>query len=52
MFFGGFPGFDEGMRRPQQRADTSKMYEVLGVTKDASSSDIKKVRPVCLWCIF
>ena len=43
MFFGGFPGFDEGMRRPAQRADTNKMYEVLGVDKSASTADIKKV---------
>jgi DnaJ family protein A protein 2 len=42
MFFGGFPGFDEGMRRPQQRADTSKYYELLGVDKSASTAEIKK----------
>lgn len=43
MFFGGFPGFDEGMRRPSQRADTTKFYTDLGVSKDATSAEIKKV---------
>ena len=43
MFFGGFPGFGgEGMRGSQPRGDTTKLYESLGVTKDASTADIKK----------
>jgi DnaJ family protein A protein 2 len=42
MFFGGFPGFDEGMRRPASRADTTKLYETLGVSKEASQAEIKK----------
>jgi DnaJ family protein A protein 2 len=42
MFFGGFPGFDEGMRRPATRADTNKFYEILGVSKEATQAEIKK----------
>merc|ERR1712159_885455 len=50
MFFGGGMGggfpFDEeqmgGMGRPGKKADTSKYYDILGVDKDASESEIKK----------
>jgi DnaJ family protein A protein 2 len=42
MFFGGFPGFDEGMRRPSGPVDSTKLYTVLGVDKSASNADIKK----------
>jgi len=50
MFGGGFPfsgfpgmgGDDEGMRRPKKDVDTSKYYDLLGVSKDASDSEIKK----------
>ena len=42
MFFGGFPGFDEGLRRPSGPVDNKKLYETLGVDKSASNADIKK----------
>ena len=42
MFFGGFPGFDEGMRRPSGPVDNKKLYELLGVEKSASTAEIKK----------
>merc|ERR1712159_712858 len=50
MFFGGGMGggfpFDEeqmgGMGRPGKKADTQKYYDLLGVDKDASESEIKK----------
>jgi len=41
MFFGGFPGFDEGMRRGPA-ADTTKLYEILGVSKESTQAEIKK----------
>lgn len=44
MFFGGFPGFDDGSaRRSSKKVDTNKFYEVLGVDKNATTADIKKV---------
>jgi DnaJ family protein A protein 2 len=42
MFFGGFPGFDEGMRGPRGPVDNKKLYELLGVDKSASTAEIKK----------
>ena len=43
MFFGGgFPFGDDMPRRQGRPADTNKLYEVLGVDKDASAADIKK----------
>ncbi len=42
MFFGGFPGFDEGMRRPGGPVDNKKLYGTLGVEQSASSAEIKK----------
>ena len=42
MFFGGFPGFDEGPRRSSGPVDNKKLYEALGVDKSASTADIKK----------
>jgi len=48
MFFGGFPGggdpFEEmlGGGRGGPPADTTALYEILGVEKDASESEIKK----------
>merc|ERR1719504_429342 len=50
MFFGGLPpGFEDmpgmgggGRGRPGKKADTTKMYEVLGVEKGASPDVIKK----------
>ena len=52
MFFGGFPGgfpggqdFEDmpGMGRgPKKEVDNSKFYEVLGVSKNATSDEIKK----------
>lgn len=52
MFFGGGDPFEHfshmgdggggGGRRGGPQADTNKLYEVLGVSKDATESDIKK----------
>jgi DnaJ family protein A protein 2 len=47
MHFGGFPGgmpFGGGGMRggPPADVDTEKLYEVLGVPKDANEKDIKK----------
>lgn len=57
MFFGGSPfeqfagmhgGPDEGMGggrgrgAPPADVDTTKLYEILGIEKDASEADIKK----------
>lgn len=42
MFFGGFPGFGDDMRRAPRNVDNKKLYECLGVEKDASVADIKK----------
>merc|ERR1712054_631822 len=48
MFFGGFPGggdpFEEmlGGGRGGPPADTTGLYKILGVEKDASESEIKK----------
>lgn len=45
MFFttGGFPfGDHEAFHRPRRDVDTTKLYEALGVSKDASAADIKK----------
>lgn len=40
----GFGSFGGGGRRggPKKEVDTNKFYEILGVTKDATSNDIKK----------
>ncbi len=43
MFFGGFPGFDEGMRRPSGPVNTTKLYDLLDVSKEATQAEIKKV---------
>jgi DnaJ family protein A protein 2 len=47
MHFGGFPGGfpgmgGSGMGRPREDVDTEKLYEVLGVEKDANEKEIKK----------
>jgi DnaJ family protein A protein 2 len=45
MHFGGFPGgmpFGSGRGGPPKDVDTDKLYEVLGVDKDASEKEIKK----------
>ena len=47
MHFGGFPGGFPGMGGsmgggPRQDVDTEKLYEVLGVEKDADEKQIKK----------
>ena len=54
MFFGGMPpGFEEafggggmpggmGGRRPRKEVNTTKLYEVLGVEKNATPDQIKK----------
>jgi len=40
---GGFPGGDMGgMGGPREDVDTTKLYETLGVEKDASEKEIKK----------
>ena len=41
FFTGGFGGH-EGHRAPQKEVDTSKLYEVLGVSKNADTKVIKK----------
>ncbi len=40
--FGGFGGFGGGQRGPAKDVDTSRLYEVLGVDKEASPDDIRK----------
>lgn len=40
--FGGFGGFPGGRGGPAKDADTSKLYEILGVEKDASADDIRR----------
>ena len=40
---GGMPGGGRGGRAARPEVDTSKLYEVLGVAKDADASEIKKV---------
>lgn len=48
MFFGGDPfeqfggGGPGGGRRPKGPVDNDKLYEILGVPKDADESEIKK----------
>ena len=45
MFFGGMPGGGfPGMGVPQKRepADTTKLYETLGIEKSSSAAQIKK----------
>lgn len=39
---GGMPG-GRGGRAARPEADTTKLYELLGVAKDADASEIKKV---------
>jgi len=39
---GGFPGGGGGMGGPPKNVDTEKLYETLGVKKDASKKDIRK----------
>ena len=49
MFFGGGDPFEQfgggghshGGRRARQEVDTTKLYEVLGVSKTADTSEIK-----------
>lgn len=43
---GGFPGGGGGMGGPPKNVDTEKLYETLGVKKDASKKDIRKVRGI------
>ncbi|EGR33410.1 hypothetical protein IMG5_054010, partial [Ichthyophthirius multifiliis] len=46
MFFSGFPFFEEGSQgghqRQQKETDTQKLYDILGVPKDATTAQIKK----------
>mgnify|MGYP003303003705 CR=1 FL=1 len=43
MFFGGMPGGGfPGMPQKREPADTTKLYETLGVEKSASAAQIKK----------
>jgi len=52
MFFGGMPGMHGGFPGggggmggpPRGDVDTEKLYETLGVKKDATKKDIRKVR--------
>lgn len=49
MFFGGdpfehFSGMGGGRGMPRGEVDNEEFYNILGVSKDASESDIKKVR--------
>jgi len=42
--FGGFPGFGGGGRGgPKKKVDNSKLYDLLGVAKEATPDEIKKV---------
>lgn len=41
--FGGFPGFGGGRGGPKKKVDNSKLYEILGVAKEATQDEIKKV---------
>ena len=43
--FGGMPGADRGgggRRGPPPDVDTTELYQILGIEKDASENDIKK----------
>jgi hypothetical protein len=42
QFGGGQPGGGGGGRRPRGPVDNDKLYEILGVAKDADESEIKK----------
>mmetsp|Transcript_17663 Transcript_17663/g.15043 ORF Transcript_17663/g.15043 Transcript_17663/m.15043 type:complete len:91 (-) Transcript_17663:226-498(-) len=42
MFFGGDPFGDFGGSSSRGDVDTQKFYDILGVSKDATSSEIKK----------
>ena len=50
MFFGGMPGGFPGGggmgAPPRGDVDTEKLYETLGVKKDASKKEIRKVRRI------
>ncbi len=49
MPFGGMPGGMGGMPGRRKDVDTTKLYEVLGVEKDADAKTIKKAyRKLCL----
>lgn len=39
---GGFPGGFPGRKGPAKDVDTTKLYEIIGVPKDASFEQIKK----------
>jgi len=45
--FGGFPGFGgggmPGMGGAKKKVDNSKLYDLLGVAKEATPDEIKKV---------
>ena len=43
MFFGGMPGGGfPGMPQKREPADTTKLYETLGIEKSSSAAQIKK----------
>ena len=43
MFFGGMPGgMPGGMGGPPKDVDTTKLYETLGVEKNATKKEIRK----------
>lgn len=49
---GGFPGGHPGMRRgPPKEVDNKKLYEILGVDKEATMDQIKKAyRKLAIKC--
>lgn len=44
FFFDGFPGMGGmgGMQRNSEPVENSKLYEVMGVSKDATPEELKK----------
>lgn len=50
MPFGGMPGGMGGMPGRSKNVDTTKLYEVLGVEKDADPKTIKRAKDCCGKC--